>query len=760
MPVICQRGNRLIVIHIFKQIAGKEVAAGRVAADRHLQRFAIQELRLAGRSRGKGRAAHRRGRHAGLHSLRVAECAVRAVKAGGVTRRTVGNNVEAQFLVLVLLHVDFGLGACDIFPGLHGFPGVIGVLALGVQGIVVRTHDRRPVDAVCQCIGAVFVIQAGKSAGGIGGIQPGLDGVALLVRQADLRVRAGHAGHMENDVIVLPALAALGQVVVHAEFQRVAARCAVKRDFLSQIHAACQADGLLLAVGLHAVQFDGVLLHSCIRCRAVGGLGPAKGVVQLVGGAHFFLRRPLVQRRGLQGVYAGRQCINLLGGKDIVIGFVFVVGIVRLAYKVQRGHVCVLVAVAACLAHDFQTVVVGDRVICAALVNRRRDFVLGSCPTAVRGADAAFDRSRDDFQILVVAGEGFLRQIAEGHGGGRSPNAGLLRGQRDILVCQACAAGRRLTVADVFADEHDAVDGLGFLHLVIIPHKRCIGQIQADSQVIDRRSCNSRICDGHIALSRQAGVPLIVLIRICKGACNGGKLAELFRPHERRCAGTRVSNSSQGSDIVQAVGDGLLALAFAKAAGAAAHIIKINFPLVIGDSDIFVIVCQHNCLIVYVARAGTLEPYFNFRLGQCLGEGLHRRIAGCTAALAVHGGNAHDKVAGPAVAVRVVIKGILCLVDHGRVYGGGIGHIAACVGLVHFQLIVHGRAVGGVLLGGSPAYEIAAIHCTGAVLSLLTALDRDGFGDLVRFIGLQHILIIILDDFIGNIAIAGDVLAA
>ena len=462
----------------------------------------------------------------------------------------------------------------------------------------------------------------------------------------------------------------------------------------------------------------------------------------------------------MQGGYAGLQCLDLTGGKDIVIGFVFVVGIVRLAYKVQRGHMGVLVAVAACLAHDFQAVIVGDRVICAALVNCLRDFLLGSCPTAVRGADAAFDRSRDDFQILVVAGEGFLRQIAEGHGGGRSPNAGLLRGQRDILACQACAAGRRLTVADVFADEHDAVDGLGFLHLVIIPHKRCIGQIQADSQVIDRRSCNSRICDGHITLSRQAGVPLIVLIRICKGACNGGKLAELFRPHERRCAGTRVSNSSQGSDIVQAVGDGLLALAFAKAAGAAVHIFKINFPLVIGDSDIFVIVCQHNCLIVYVARAGTLEPYFNFRLGQCLGEGLHRRIAGCTAALAVHGGNAHDKVAGPGVAVRVVIKGILCLVDHGRVYGGGIGHLAACVGLVHFQLIVHGRAVGGVLLGGSPAYEIAAIHCTGAVLSLLTALDRDGFGYLVRFIGLQHILIIILDDFIGNIAIAGDVLAA
>ena len=759
MPVICQRGNRLIVSLLFKQIAGKEVAAGRVAADRHLQRFAIQELRLAGRSRGKGRTAHRRGRHAGLHSLRVAECAVRAVKAGGVTRRTVGNNVEAQFLALVLLHVDFGLGACDILPGLHGFPGGIGVLALGVQGVMIRTHDRGPVDAVCQCIGAVFVIQAGKSAGGVGGIQPGHDGVALLVRQADLRVRAGHAGHMENDVIVLPALAALGQVVVHAEFQRVAA-CIVKLDSVSQIHAACQADGLLLAVGLHAVQFDGVLLHCCIRCRAVGGLGPAKGIVQLVGGTHFFLRQLLVQRRGLQSVYAGLQCLDLTGGKDIVIGFVFVVGIVRLAYKVQRGHMGVLVAVAACLAHDFQAVIVGDRVICAALVNRLRDFLLGSCPTAVRGADAAFDRSRDDFQILVVAGEGFLRQIAEGHGGGRSPNTGLLRGQRDILACQACAAGRRLTVADVFADEHDAVDGLGFLHLVIIPHNRCIGQIQADSQVIDRRSCNSRICDGHIALSRQAGVPLIVLIRICKGAGNGGTLAELFRPHERRCAGTRVSNSSQGSDIVQAVGDGLLALAFAKAAGAAVHILKINFPLVIGDSDIFVIVCQHNCLIVYVARAGTLEPYFNFRLGQCLGEGLHRRIAGCTAALAVHGGNAHDKVAGPAVAVRVVIKGVLCLVDHGRVYGGGIGHIAACVGLVHFQLIVHSRAVGGVLLGGGPAYEIAAIHCTGAVLSLLTALDRDGFRYLVRFIGLQHILIIILDDFIGNIAIAGDVLAA
>ena len=759
MPVICQRGNRLIVIHIFKQIAGKEVAAGRVAADHHLQRFAIQELRLAGRSRGKDRTAHRRGRHAGLHSLRVAECAVRAVKAGGVTRRTVGNNVEAQFLALVLLHVDFGLGACDILPGLHGFPGGIGVLALGVQGVMIRTHDRRPVDAVCQCIGAVFVIQAGKSAGGVGGIQPGHDGVALLVRQADLRVRVGHAGHMENDVIVLPALAALGQVVVHAEFQRVAA-CIVKLDSVSQIHAACQADGLLLAVGLHAVQLDGVLLHCCIRYRAVSCLGPAKGIVQLVfGGTHFFLRQLLVQRRGLQGGYAGRQCLDLTGGKDIVIGFVFVVGIVRLAFKVQRGHMGVLVAVAACLAHDFQAVIVGDRV-CAALGNRLRDFLLGSCPTAVRGADAAFDRSRDDFQILVVAGEGFLRQIAEGHGGGRSPNAGLLRGQRDILACQACAAGRRLTVADVFADEHDAVDRLGFLHLVIIPHKRCIGQIQADSQVIDRRSYNSRICDGHIALSRQAGVPLIVLIRICKGACNGGTLAELFRPHERRCAGTRVSNSSQGSDIVQAVGDGLLTLAFAKAAGAAAHILKINFPLVIGDSDIFVIVCQHNCLIVYVARAGTLEPYFNFRLGQCLGEGLHRRIAGCTAALAVHGGNAHDKVAGPGVAVRVVIKGILRLVDHGRVYGGGIGHLAACVGLVHFQLIVHGRAVGGVLLGGSPAYEIAAIHCTGAVLSLLTALDRDGFGDLVRFIGLQHILIIILDDFIGNIAIAGDVLAA
>ena len=724
-----------------------------------MQRFVIQELRLAGRSRGKGRAAHRRGRHAGLHSLRVAECAVRAVKAGGVARRTVGNNVEAQFLVLVLLHVDFGLGACDIFPGLHSLPRSVGILALGVQGVVIRTHDRRPVDAVCQCIGAVFVIQAGKSAGGVGGIQPGLDGVALLVRQADLRVRAGHAGHMENDVIVLPALAARGQIIVHAEFQRVAARCAVKRDFLSQIHVACQADGLLLAVGLHAVQFDGVLLLSCIRCRAVGGLGPAKGVVQLVGGTYFFLRQLLVQRRGLQGGYAGLQCLDLRGGKNLVIRYILCVGIVRLAYKVQRGHMGVLVAVAACLAHDFQAVIVGDRVY-AALGNRCRDFLLGSCPTAVRGADAAFDRGRDDFQLLVVAGEGLLRQIAEGHGGGRGPNAGLLRGQRDILACQACAAGRRLTVADVFADEHDAVDGLGILHLVIIPHKRCIGQIQADGQVIDRRSCNSRICDGHIALSRQAGVPLIVLIRIGKGAGNGGTLAELFRPHERRCAGTRVSNSSQGSDIVQAVGDGLLALAFAKAAGAAAHIIKINFPLVIGDSDIFVIVCQHNCLIVYVAHAGTLEPYFNFRLGQCLGEGLHRRIAGCTAALAVDRGNAHDKVAGPAVAVRVVIEGILCLVDHGRMYGGGIGHIAACVGLVHLQLIVHGRAVGGVLLGGGPAYEIAAIHCTGAVLSFLTALDRDGFGDLVRFIGLQYILIIILDDFIGNIAIAGDVLAA
>ena len=758
LPVGGGFSHLVIVGLVGKEIAGDVVAVGGVCTDRQAQLLTLQKFGLARRFGRQAAAAHGGRRRTGADVLLVAERAVRAVKA--VVRRVllVGDDIEPHRVVLVLLQIDGRLLGRDARPVLRRLPAAVGVLDLHVQRVAaeVVVLDGRPADKVGQLVGVILAGVAVDAADLFRRGQAALDGILFNGRHADLLILRRFAADVQADIRILPALAAAVDVVVDTEAQGIAACIRVKRHVIrGQIDVVLEADALLPAAVQQAVQFDRIVVPGVVDVLAVQ-LRPREGVVQLVVGGVDVPAGGRFQRRGLQQDDAGALHADLPLA-HAGVGFLDFLAIDALRH-IEGRQVGAVVAGAVGSAHDLQAVVPRHGLVRAVGLNGGGHGGFVCCPPAVNGADTALDRRGDDLQLSVVAAEGLLRQVAEGHACVGGADAGLQCGQRDILPGQACAA-HRLAAADIFADEHDTVDGVGVLHLIAAVAVRCVAQRQVDRQLLRALAGDLRCADRQIAAGGKAGVPLVVA-HLRERAGDGDLLAVLLRPHIGCVGGARHSRGRQGRRPVKAVIDNGALLALVQLVGIVrAAQLEGHLPLVARNLVVLVRVRQYDALDIAVSGGGVaFQMHLELRLRQRDGKGLLGGILRCARARVVDGCDAHDKAARPAVAVGVVLKRIVRLVDGGCVQRLGVcRHCAVFVAGVDFEPVVHGGAVvwvvHRVVVRRVPADGIAAIDRAGAG-GLLTAQDGDGvFVDLVRHVGIQNVLIVILDDLIGDVGI-------
>ena len=242
LPSPGQIGNCIVIVLVAEDIAGKVDIALCGCTQRHVELEVVQE-RLLIRASGRKTAGRNRGRiGAADDGLGLAQRAVRAVKAGIVL--AAGNNAEAQCLALILLQIQHQ--TADVVRGAqrqHSFAAGID----GAQVIVVnaRVGGRRPADRVEQGIRVVgLAVDAGDGARRADAGQALLNAIIRHSGRADfIGVGCRHAGDLEPDLVIAPAVAAVGQHGIHIDRQGKAVAAVL--NLIGQIYAVLQRNLLL-----------------------------------------------------------------------------------------------------------------------------------------------------------------------------------------------------------------------------------------------------------------------------------------------------------------------------------------------------------------------------------------------------------------------------------------------------------------------------------------------------------------------------------
>ena len=230
LPSLGQIGNFCILVRIAEDIAGKVDIALCGCVQRHVELEVVQELLLIRAVVVKSDVFNHRRIGAADDGLGLAQCAVRAVKAIA-TSLAAGNNAEAQCLALILLQIQ--RQAADVARGgqrQHRFAAVID----DAQFIVVnaRVVGRRPSDRVEQGIRVVgLAVDAGDGARRADAGQALLNAVIRHSGRADF-IGAGcrHTGDLEPDLVIAPAVAAVGQHGIHVDRQGKAVAILCRRQ--------------------------------------------------------------------------------------------------------------------------------------------------------------------------------------------------------------------------------------------------------------------------------------------------------------------------------------------------------------------------------------------------------------------------------------------------------------------------------------------------------------------------------------------------
>ena len=458
LPNLGQFGNFCILGLIAEDIAGKVDIALCGFLQRHVELEVVQE-RLLIRAGGRKAAGRNLGRSgAADDGLGLAQRAVRAVKAGIVISLAAGNDAEAQYLALILLQIQ--RQAADVARGgqrQHSFAaGIDDAQVIVANACVV---GRRPADRVEQGIRVVgLAVDAGDGARRADAGQALLNAVIRHSGRADFGgVGCRHAGDLEPDLVIAPAVAAVGQHGIHVDRQGKAVVAAVL-NLIGQFYAVLQRNLLLtghiaVRVRQQAVELDAVGR----RFRTYVLLRPVERIGQLVGCLVNCSFGVFVQRRGFQDIQVQLLEDDLRGLHRGLFSPFRVIGAVHVG-EAERRQMGIGIAVLA-RADDLIAVLPPDffvGVVC--LVRMAGDgcghFVRRGIPAILHIALAAGDGHRDNEEVGVVR-HSIRRQAVQVEGDGRPCHNALPRGQRDVLAVQRYVVD--FVIAQIFCQQHDAV---------------------------------------------------------------------------------------------------------------------------------------------------------------------------------------------------------------------------------------------------------------------------------------------------------------
>ena len=470
LPCPGQIGNCIVIAHTAEDIAGKVDIALCGFLQRHVELEVVQE-RLLIRAVGRKAAGRNLGRSgAADDGLGLAQRAVRAVKAGIVISLAAGNDAEAHLGVLILLQIQ--RQAADVARGgqrQHSFAAGIDDAQVIVANA--RVVGRRPADRVEQGIRVVgLAVDAGDGARRADAGQALLNAVIRHSGRADFGgVGCRHAGDLEPDLVIAPAVAAVGQHGIHVDRQGKAVAAAL--NLIGQIYAVLQRNLLLtghiaVRVRQQAVELD-LVVGGCVSGLHVA-LCPFECVGQLiVGRVHHAAVGIFRQRRGFQDIQVQLLEDDLRGRLRGLYSPTRVIGAAHVG-EAERRQMGIGIAVLA-RADDLIAVLPPDffvGVFC--LVRMAGDgcghFLRRGIPAILHIALATGDGHCDNEEVGVVR-HGIRRQAVQVEGNGRLCHNAFPRGQRDVLAVQRYAVD--FVIAQIFCQQHDAVGRAAVLAAVL-----------------------------------------------------------------------------------------------------------------------------------------------------------------------------------------------------------------------------------------------------------------------------------------------------
>ena len=483
-PSVDQGHHGIVVVLLFKQIAGDIVGAAAIHGKLHLQ--TVQKFVQLGGGVGKFHFAYCGRGFAFYHGKLIAGYTVRAFPHGAVLVIRHSDHAQMQRFALVFFQVDDQAGVLgSTRPCFGGLPVAAFVLVLCQQHVVVQcaVGDARPCDLIRQGFGVGVVGQ--QNAVGCAGLgQAGADVRILLGCRCAHGVGAacfGYAGNRKAHGGKVPIRRTVGELV-HRHGQR--GFCAVR---FQGCRALGQVD-LDLAVFGFAVQLVGVT-------GSILGVIPSKGIDQIVLAVQL-AGCVLAQGRGGQNGEG-----NILGNGTVI--FVDII---------QSGHTVFRIG-AVCFPHIFTTALVWVTLL----------LIL---PAAGSIAHTRIDGGSQNAPLGII-GQHIGGQVGKGDMGRRTGQNRFDRLQGDILVFQALSAWRLCVAIRTPALQHNAV--LGVVRLT------GNAQVCGNGQCIRRGSCQNRVCHGqftqagkialgdiglHVVLGRLH--PLVARL-FCFGGCAQGK---------------------------------------------------------------------------------------------------------------------------------------------------------------------------------------------------------------------------------------------
>ena len=335
-----------------------------------------------------------------------------------------------------------------------------------------RVVGRRPSDRVEQGIRVVgLAVDAGDGARRADAGQALLNAVIRHSGRADF-IGAGcrHTGDLEPDLVIAPAVAAVGQHGIHVDRQGKAVAAAAL-NLLGQIYAVLQRNLLLtghiaVRVCQQAVELD-LVVGGCVSGLHVF-LCPVERVGQLIVVIHYAVLNGFRQRRGFQDIQVQLLEDDLRGRHRGLCSPPLVIGAVHVG-EAERRQMGIGIAVLA-RTDDLIAVLPPDffvGVVCLARVagDGCGHFVRRGIPAILHIALAAGDGHRDNKEVGVVR-HGIRRQAVQVEGDGRLCHNTFPRGQRDVLAVQRYAVD--FVIAQIFCQQHDTVGRAAVLAAVAL----------------------------------------------------------------------------------------------------------------------------------------------------------------------------------------------------------------------------------------------------------------------------------------------------
>ena len=325
---------------------------------------------------------------------------------------------------------------------------------------------RRPADRVEQGIRVVgLAVDAGDGARRADAGQALLNAVIRHSGRADfLGAGCRHAGDLEPDLVIAPAVAAVGQHGIHVDRQGKAAAILCRRQGDAVLQRNLLLTGhLAVRVRQQAVELD-LVVGGCVSSLHVF-LRPVERIGQLIVVIHYAVLNGFGQRRGFQNIQVQLLEDDLRGRLRGLYSPTLVIGAAYVG-EAERRQMGIGIAVLA-RADDLIAVLPPDFFVGVACMagDGCGHFLRRGIPAILHIALAAGDGHRDNEEVGVVR-HGIRRQAVQIEGDGRLCHNAFPRGQRDVLAVQRYAVD--FVITQIFCQQHDTVGRAAVLAAVAL----------------------------------------------------------------------------------------------------------------------------------------------------------------------------------------------------------------------------------------------------------------------------------------------------